>query len=248
MLVSLAILAAGFFSATAQAQGVIRLYAGPAKTTYKISFDSNAPYKNKSAKSDYTATNVGLTWVSPIGLYVDASAQQSGSATHDLWATTTSQPQKFSHTSYLLTVGYVRVFERGGNISGFGGYKSGHTELAAPKPPFPWTKDKFDSKGIFVGMGGGVPALGGQFSGSVALALMNGKWTDDNGYDNSADTTLGYSAGFGYTYKFTPALGLTADWKYQAYKYNFAVYSVTQPEYAVQEKITSVGVRLSYQF
>jgi len=233
----------------AQAQGTVRLYAGPAKTTYKITFDNNADsrYRNKTAKADYTATNVGLTWVSSIGLYVDLSGQQSGNATHDLWTDRTSQPQDFSHTSYLLTVGYSRVFDRGGSLSGFGGFKSGRTELAAPRPPLPWSQDKFDSRGIFVGMGGGFPALGGQFSASGAIGIMSGKWTDDNGFDNSADSTLGYSAGFGYTYKFTQSLGLTADYKFQMYNYDFSVYATT-PEYTVKEKISSLGLRLSYQF
>src|SRR5258707_14093957 len=57
-----------FFPAVAQAQNVFRLYAAAAPTTYKITFDQNAPnfggvanYKDKTAKSTYTAANIELT-------------------------------------------------------------------------------------------------------------------------------------------------------------------------------------------
>ena len=244
------------FSTVAQAQsGTVRLYAGLAPTTYQISFDQNAPnfsgginYKNKTAKSNYTAVNLGLTWVSPKGIYVDLSGQQSGSATHDFWTDTTSTPQNFSHDSYTLTGGYSHAFPQGISVSGFGGFINGSTVLNAPSPPFGFTKDKFDSKGIFLGVGVGYPALGGQFSGSVAVAGMNGKWTDDVSYNNHADNTVGFSLGAGYTYKFTPAWGITGDFRFQRYNYNFAVYSATQPAYQVSEKIASAGVKVSYQF
>src|SRR5207249_143050 len=83
------------------------------------------------------------------------------------------------------------------------------------------------SQGIFVGAGGGIPALRGQFSGSVAIAGMKGKWKDDNGFSNTADTTFGFSLGGAYTYPITPALGVTADLRYQQYKYNFDVVAGT---------------------
>ena len=64
--------------AAAQAQSAFRIYGGLAPTTYKISFDQNAPnfggglnYSNKTAKSSYTAVNLGLTWSSPKGINVD---------------------------------------------------------------------------------------------------------------------------------------------------------------------------------
>jgi len=41
-------------------------------------------------------------------------------------------------------------------------------------------------------------------------------------------------------------LGVTADLRYQQYKYNFGV--VTTAGYTVTEKITSLGVRLGYRF
>lgn len=236
-----------FFPAAAEAQNVFRLYGGLAPTSYKISFDQNAPYSNATAKSSYTAANVGLTWISPKGIYVDFAASQSLSATHDLWNSVTSEKQDFSHDTYTLTGGYTHAFAQGASVSGFGGYTASSTVLHAPRPPFAFSKDTFDSQGIFVGAGGGIPALGGQFTGSIAIAVMKGTWKDDNVFSNTADATGGFSLGGAYTYPITPALGVTADLRYQQYKYNFDVVAGTAA-YTVTEKITSLGVRLGYRF
>ena len=239
-----------FFPVAAQAQSAFRLYAGIAPTTYKISFDQNSPYGNATAKSSYTAANAGLTWISSRGIYVDFAAQQSLNATHDLWDSVTNQKQDFSHDTYTLTGGYSHAFAQGASVSGFGGYTVSNTQLNAPKPPLLFSKDKFDSQGIFIGVGGGYPALGGQISASLAIASMKGKWKDDNGFNNSADYTIGFSLGAGYTYKFRQAWGITGDVRSQQYKYNFGAYTATtaQPQYSVKENITSLGVKVSYQF
>src|SRR5256885_38288 len=156
-----------------------------APTSYKISFDRNAPvgYSNQTAKSSYTAANVGLTWISPKGIYVDFATSQSLSATHDLWNSVTSQKQDFSHDSYTLTGGYSHAFARGVSVSSFGGYTVSDTVLHAPRPPQTFSKDTFDSQGIFIGAGAGVPALRGQFSGSIAIAGMKAKWKNDTGFN-----------------------------------------------------------------
>jgi len=257
-IVKTAVLFAAFgavvFSAAAQAQGIIRLYAGPAATNYGISFDNETPSALKAGrtiKSKYTAVNAGITWVTSSGFYMDLSGQQSGSgATHDLWTSITGEPQKFTHNDYQLTAGGVKVFNNGMSISGFGGYKYGHTEMAAPRPPVPWSKDTFDAKGVFFGVGGGFPVLAGSLSVSGALAFMGGKWKDDQPvpFEQTADYTFGYSLGVGYTYKFTQAFGITADYKYQYYNYNFNAYDITLPAYSINEKISALGVRLSVQF
>src|SRR5213076_132047 len=98
------------------------------------------------------------------------AVQQSLSATHDLWnSVPNTSPQDFSHDTYTLTGGYSQGFAQGASVSGFGGYTVSNTRLNAPSV-LGFTKDKFDSQGIFVGAGAGVPALRGQFSGSVAIA------------------------------------------------------------------------------
>jgi len=233
-----------FFPALAQAQsGVFRVYAGLAPTTYRITLDIPGAF-NATAKSTYAAANLGATWVSPRGIYVDVSGQTSLNAKHDLWEITGDGKQKFSRDSYTVTGGYIHVLSRGVSISGFGGYTYGKTILYAP-PGFAQSKDIFESKGIFVGAGAGIPALHGQFSGSLAIAGMKGNQRDDAGFDINADTTFGFSLGGAYTYKLSNALGVTADLRYQQYNYDFGTQIAG---YKVTEKMASLGVRLGYQF
>ena len=234
-----------FFPALARAQsGAFRVYAGLAPTAYRITLDIPGA-GNATAKSSYAAANLGATWVSPRGIYVDVSGQTSLNAKHDLWEVIVGDgKQKFSRDSYTLTGGYIHVLSGGVSISGFGGYTYGKTIFYAP-PGFAQSKDIFESKGIFVGAGAGVPALRGQFSGSLAIAGMKGNQRDDAGFDINADRTFGFSLGGAYTYKLSEALGVTADLRYQQYKYDF---DSQIPGYKVTEKMTSLGVRLGYRF
>src|SRR5258708_2361224 len=178
-----------FFPALAQAQsGVFRVYAGLAPTSYHITLDIPGAF-NATAKSTYAAANLGATWVSPRGIYVDVSGQTSLNAKHDLWEITGDGRQKFLRDSYTLTGGYIHALPGGVSISGFGGYTYGKTIFYTP-PSFGYSKDIFESKGIFVGAGAGGPALRGQFSGSLAVAGMKGHQNDDNGFDIKTAPTI----------------------------------------------------------
>jgi hypothetical protein len=203
------------------------------------------------------APTVGFTWVMPARVFVDAQYQWSGSATHDLWKDVTPTPadQDFSRDTFNLTAGYVHVFPSGNSISGFGGYTQGNSKLAAPRgatipnsggATIGWSEDRFKSQGIFFGVGGGFPGLGGQFSVSGAIALMKGEWTDDTGFSADASATVGASLSGGYTYRITPALGITGDIRLQNYSYTFE--PITAPNYTVKENTRALGVRVSYQF
>jgi hypothetical protein len=260
----LPVVAAGFLSPAAQAQNTFRVYAGLAPTTYNIEFDNNAPagYRSKTAKSNYLATNVGVSWISPQRIYVDLSAQQSGSATHDLWKDIPAGPdQHFSHDSWALTAGYVHVLSQGMTISGFGGYRLGKTTLGAPKGAtipadgtLTWSEDVFKSKGVFFGAAWGMPALRGTINLSGALAFLGGTWSNDsttNPYGNDAKATVGFSFNAGYTYRFGQGWGVTGDYRFQTYKYGFNQFTTgatTNPAYNVTERISSIGARVSYEF
>jgi hypothetical protein len=247
----LPVVAAGFVSPAAQAQQTFRPYAGLALTNYSIKFDSNAfpGYANKTAKSDYLAPTIGFTWVSPQRFFVDASYQTSLSATHDLWKDLPSQDQDFSRSSYAVTGGYVHVLSGGNTITGFGGLTGGKSKLKAPVALVGFSEDVFTSNGVFAGAAWGMPALGGSISVSGALALMNGKWTDDTGFSATAKSTVGFSFGAGYTYRITPAWAVTADLKIQNYAYTFdPATPASAPNYKVTENTKALGARVSYQF
>jgi hypothetical protein len=172
-----------------------------------------------------------------------------------LWKDVTSADQDFSRDTFTLTGGYVHIFPGGNSISGFGGYTQGNSVLNAPRgstipnsggATIGWSEDKFKSQGIFFGVGGGFPGLGGQFSVSGAIAFMQGKWTDDTGFEAEASATVGVSLSGGYTYRITPALGITGDIRLQNYSYVFD--PANSPEYTVSENTRALGVRVSYQF
>lgn len=256
-LLALLSLAAVCPAAALAQDGLVRLTVGAAQTDYSIKFDANAPgagalgtYKNTTAKSEYTAASVSLTLISAKGLYFDVTGTQSGSATHDLWATTTpATKDEFSHDSIVATFGFAQVFQTGGSLSVFMGYRKGETELAAPKPPGVFSRDTFESSGVFFGMGGGFPALGGSINMSGAIAFMSGKWTDDNGFYKEADYTFGYSFGIGYTYRIGKHWAVTLDYRYQLYNYTFDTSTtIATPAYDITEKISAVGLKLSLQF
>ncbi len=235
-------------------EGLIRLRVSEARTSYSLGFDQNADpnYRNKTAKSTFTMKGVGLTAVSSSGVYLDFVTAKSGSATHDLWSNVNSTPQSFERTESTVTLGFSGPAGEG-SASGFLGYKTGESDLNAPPGAitgYTFTKDIFKSSGFFFGGGFAFPALGGNIGFNGAIAFMSGKWTDDHNppFDNSADTTVGFSLGASYTYLFTKNVGLSVDWKFNAYSYNFALYSTSVAPYTVTETTNALGLSLLAQF
>jgi hypothetical protein len=258
--------AAGFGSLSAQAQHVFRPYVGVAPTSYSIKFDSNAfpGYANKTAKADYLGANVGFSWITPERIYADISVQRSGSATHDLWKDATigtggpaAPDQDFSHNSEVLTVGYIHLLSGGQTLSGFGGLRHGKTTLNAPQNAtipqgtITWSKDTFETQGVFFGAAWGLPALGGSISLGGAVAFMGGNWKNDGNppFEADANATVGVSLNASYTYRLGQSWGVTADVRLQSYGYNFTRDTSTGSiDYNVNESIRSIGARVSYQF
>src|SRR5260221_9495757 len=105
-----------FFPALAQAQSsVFRVYGGLAPTSYHITLDIPGAF-NATAKSTYAAANLGATWVSPRGIYVDVSGQTSLNAKHDLWEISGDGRQKVLRDSYTLTRSYNLALSGGRHI------------------------------------------------------------------------------------------------------------------------------------
>ncbi len=226
-------------------EGLVRVRAGVASTNYNLKFDDVGPYAGGEAKSSYTARGLGLTFISSGGFYVDILGQTSGDATHDLWKP--RPDQKFSRDDFTLTLG-VSFPSGSGALSVFGGLKSGTSELTTPAGIRAYTYDRFESTGVFFGLGYGFPAAGGQIGINGALAAMSGKWTDDAGFNNEADYTFGFSFGLSYTYTFGRNFGVIADFKTQSYSYDFGVYAVNSPAYTIVERVNSFGLSGFVQF
>src|SRR5260370_33916766 len=92
-----------FFPALAQAQSsVFRVYGGLAPTSYHITLDIPGAF-NATAKSTYAAANLGATWVSPRGIYVDVSGQTSLNAKPDPVEISGDRRRKVLHGSHYIS-------------------------------------------------------------------------------------------------------------------------------------------------
>ncbi|MDH5765467.1 MAG: hypothetical protein OEZ38_05560 [Gammaproteobacteria bacterium] len=179
-------------------------------------------YGTVSAKN--TSLNVGVTaGFGPI--YVDAKVDTTLSGEHSTFATTdslgtwgTSTPTKedFSRDETTITIGYS-VSE---SLAVFAGFKSTETELtAATSLLIGWEADVFKADGIFVGGAFGMPVSdNSSISASVAVAALDGDYTDSAFITQTGDTT-GISFGLNYNLYLSDKSGISASWSYQQYEY-----------------------------
>ncbi len=251
ILVSSLFVAAAMVSQSALAE--VKIRAGAGSSTYELGGDYT------KAKSTYNPTAVGVTYSSDIasnsGWYVDL-AYSSGSGKHDGWATANaatticggtscgnaaSPNEDFKRSDYAVTGGVVFLNPENG-IAGnvYIGLKGGSTTLGAQHAALAWTEETFDSVGFIFGGGASFPVAGGR-AGSVGvnagLGVMGATWKDNNGFNAKAKTAVGGSIGANYTFPFTQNFGVTADYKYQAYSYNFGD---TAHPFTVNEKFSTL--------
>lgn len=244
------ICAAAVVSQVAQAE--VKVRAGVAKSSYSAAFGNSstpsAVYRNKTAISDYTAANIGLTYLLDNGLYFDLGTSSSvSSATHDLWATRTPIPQSFKRTDTAFIVGKAGAFPNGMGNNLYMGLKTGKSNLAAPAS-LGWTEDIFTASGLVLGGGLSFPlgAKGGSIGVNGGIGFMSATWTDTAGFYAKADSALGASFGLSYTLPFTTAFGLVVDYKGNAYSYTFNSGKTT--EFTVDETTGALGLGLYAKF
>lgn len=238
----------------------VKIRAGAGSSTYELSGDYIR------AKSTYRPVSVGVTFSSDTsvnGAYLDLS-YSSGTGHHDGWATANapcgytancaftnaaSPDEEFKRSDFALTGGLVFLNQDNG-IAGnvYVGLKTGATTLGAQKAALPWTEEAFDTTGIIIGGGASFPVAGGRagFVGvSAGIGLMGATWKDSTGYYVKAKSAVGGSIGASYTFPFTPSFGVTADYKYQAYSYNFGD---TANPFTVDEKFSTLMGTLYVKF
>lgn len=242
ILMSSMFVAAVLVSQSALAEFKIR--AGAASTSYELSGDYI------TAKSDYTPINVGLTYAADNGFYVDL-AGSSGSGEHDGWGFGGYPAEEFKREDYALIAGKSFLNQNNG-IAGtfYGGLKNGKTTLGAQNVPFvAWYSETFETTGVVFGGGVSFPIAQGS-AGAVGVNLgvgvMTAKWKDDTGFDVDSDTAVGGSFGVSYTFPFTSNFGIVADYKYNAYSYDFG--GDTANPFTVKEKISALGASLYAKF
>jgi hypothetical protein len=111
-----------------------------------------------------------------------------------------------------------------------------------------WTEETFTTSGLVFGGGASFPVAGGS-AGSVGvnlgLGLMGAKWEDTTGWSRNSTTAVGFSFGASYTFPITSNFGVTADYKGNAYSYDFGKNGVP---FTVKETISSLGASLYVKF
>ncbi len=257
LLISSLCVAAALVSQSALAE--VKIRAGAGSATYELGGDYT------HAKSTYSPASVGATfsWGSgTTGGYVDL-AYSGGTGTHDGWATANvnstvcggscgnlaSPDEDFQRQDFALTGGVVFLNQNNG-IAGnvYVGLKSGSTTLGAKNAGLPWTEETFDTAGFIVGGGASFPIAGGR-AGSVGvnlgLGIMSATWKDNNGFEAKASSAVGGSIGANYTFPFSSHFGVTADYKYQSYSYNFG--DTTTP-FTVSERFSTLMGTLYVKF
>ncbi len=241
----------------------VKIRAGAGSATYELGGDYT------HATSTYSPATVGATfsWGSgTTGGYVDL-AYSEGTGTHDGWATANSPTticggtscgnlaspnEDFKRQDFALTGGVVFLNQNNG-IAGnvYVGLKSGSTTLGAKNAGLSWTEEKFDTVGVIVGGGASFPIAGGR-AGSVGvnlgLGIMSATWKDNNptgNFNATASSAVGGSIGANYTFPFSSHFGVTADYKYQSYSYNFG--DAKNP-FTVSEKFSTLMGTLYVKF
>lgn len=250
--------AAALISQSALAE--VRLRAGTGTSTYELGGDYI------KAKSTYNPTAVGATFswdTGTTGAYVDL-AYASGTGHHDGWAYIGTPSESFKRTDWALTGGAVFLNPNSGIAGNFYvGLKGGTTTLGANKAaliafPFAtpytastaWNEESFETAGVIFGGGASFPIAqgrGGAVGVNLGLGLMGATWKDDSvsGYSAKAKTAVGGSIGANYTFPFTSNFGVTADYKYHSYSYNFGD---TADPFTVTEKISTLTGFLYVKF
>jgi hypothetical protein len=252
LLVSSLFVATALVSQSALAE--VRIRAGAGSSTYELSGDYI------TAKSTYNPTTVGLTFSSDTGAnagYLDLS-YSSGSGKHDGWKKYGTPSESFKRSDFALTGGVVFLNQNNG-IAGnvYVGIKTGTTTLAANKAVLAlyynpaWSEETFETAGVIFGGGASFPIASGRAGSvgvNVGLGIMGATWKDNRtvgSYNVKADTAVGGSLGVSYTFPFTSNFGVTADYKYHSYSYNFGTSATP---FTIRERISTLGATLYAKF
>jgi len=224
-------LTAMLVSFNAAAEVNLRLRAGAGAGMYSVTSNflvgAGSAVRRVEYDATYTAIPVGVTLITDDGLYVDLLHQTaSGKAEFDGY----SEKTDFSRDDTTLTIG-----GRKGDFSVYLGYKAAEAKTDWPAGFDP---DKLTTSGFIAGLGW-VKAFGRNavtLGGGVGILSGRYRYLDPrspvspNVQDNplESDTTLGFSAGAGYTYVFTPSFSLNADLKWQSYNYDFGSFYIKE--------------------
>ncbi|KAF0206217.1 MAG: hypothetical protein FD173_377 [Gallionellaceae bacterium] len=242
--------ASALVSQSAMASG-LKVRGGATNNDYSTDFSPAASTGNPYAKSTFSGTAFGATWLIDDSMYIDY-AMSSGSGTRDSKLTNgTTFSTNLTRTDNAIVFGNTSVGTSGTATNVYFGWKTGETKMDAPSAAIVLnpTSRNFSTSGFIFGGGVGIPAAGGSLGLSLGMGLMSGKYdtvSTTTTVKNAADMALGFSLGIGYSYPFTPNFGIAADYKYNSYNYVFDSGLTT--EWSLNEKLSTTGVSLWAKF
>lgn len=218
-------------SQSAMAAG-LKVRGGVTSNTYSLDITPSTGSSYNYAKSNYSGTNLGLTWLMGESTYLDA-ALANGSGTWDgTYTNGTAFTSNMTRADSAFILGTNLGGASGNVVNLYAGWKNGETKLerapgAASNPAL-----NFKTSGLIFGGGLGFPVGGaGSLGLSLGMGVMSGSYDSTaSGVTTTykADMALGFSYGIGYSYPFTKNLGMAIDYKGNAYKYIFDSGLTTQ--------------------
>jgi hypothetical protein len=239
--------AAALVSQSAMADG-IKIRGGVTSNDYTL---EDTPYNSSPytvAKSTYSGTNLGLTWMMSDTAYLDF-ATSNGSGTYDrIYSNRAPVQSDFTRSDNAIILGAYIPNAGGSTGNVYVGWKDGKTTLGRALNYSTPTSFDFTASGLVFGGGIGIPAVGGTIGLSGGMGIMSGKLvkTTTTTSTLSADYTFGFSYGISYSYAFTPNFGISADYKGNLYNYTFDSGLTTQE--TINETFTTKGASLYLKF
>jgi hypothetical protein len=222
------------------AMAAVKVRGGVTNNNYDLQYDSGST-SYKHTTSSFGGQSLGLTFISDSGLYLDLASSSGKGDRKDRYSATGT----FERTDTAIVLGSTSVTSGGSATNVYVGWKSGETKLGSTSNYFPQT---FSGSGFIFGGGWGIPAGGGTIGLSLGMGLMGQKYTVNGTTTTTwdADQAVGVSFGLGYSYPLAQNLGLSVDYKANAYKYNFNATSGTPFSYGESFSTLSLLAYLTF--
>lgn len=239
--------AAALVSQSAMADG-IKIRGGVTNNDYTLEDTPYGVSPYTVAKSSYSGTSLGLTWMMSDTAYLDF-ASSSGSGTYDrIYSNTAPVKADFTRSDNAIILGAYIPNAGGSTGNVYVGWKDGTTTLGRALNRSTLTSFDFKASGLVFGGGIGIPAAGGTVGLSGGMGIMTGKLgvTTTRTTTLTADYTFGFSYGLSYSYAFTPNFGISADYKGNLYNYTFDSGLTSQE--VMNETFTTKGASLYLKF
>lgn len=215
--------------------------------------DFETVWSGGTLKTDYTALNLGLSYISESQWYGDIAYKTDTSAT---WNTRELLSPDLNDEDYGrrdITVTVGKVLDNGVQL--FAGYQNSRATMALPEIAqelFGWVaEEEFNVDGFFMGVGRSFSVGSGSLNLNASYGKMDGELVDAQGISNDGDDGKGYSLGASYSYVLGDAVSMTFEVKRQSYSYSYS--NPSNPDILIadtggDDDMTMVGINLNYQF